>query len=81
MSDEVKSNGYIIRSMSDAELAKFLYEVEEGSIDFAKTFCDLCCKDAALEMKSVDCAECALWWVTNDAKLPQGLKYWEAQNV
>jgi len=39
------------------------------------TFCDLCCKDAAADEKSVNCEDCARWWVKNNADQPQGLKY------
>lgn len=73
------TNAQRIRGMSDEELQKFLYEFESGDIDYAKTFCDLCCKDAALEWRSVDCEGCLLWWLKNDAKQPQGLDYWTKQ--
>jgi Lar family restriction alleviation protein len=73
------TNAQRIRSMSDEELQKFLHEFESGDIDYAKTFCDLCCKDAALERRSVDCEGCLLWWLKNDAKQPQGLDYWTKQ--
>jgi hypothetical protein len=73
------TNAQRIRSMSDEELQKFLLEFESGDIDYAKTFCDLCCKDAALERRSVDCEGCLLWWLKNDATLPQGLDYWTKQ--
>ena len=75
------SNADRIRSTSDEELHKFLLDFEAGDIDYAKTFCDLCCKDAALERKSTDCKGCLLWWLTNDAKQPQGLDYWLKQPV
>jgi Lar family restriction alleviation protein len=65
------TNAQRIRSMSDEELQKFLRKFESGDIDYAKTFCDLCCKDAALERRSVDCDGCLLWWLKNDAKQPQ----------
>jgi len=52
------SNADRIRSMSDEELHKFLLDFEAGNIDYAKTFCDLCCKDATLERKSADCEGC-----------------------
>lgn len=68
-----KTNADRIRSMSDEELHKFLLDFEAGNIDYAKTFCDLCCKDAALEQKSTDCDGCLLWWLKNDATLPQGI--------
>ena len=67
------TNADRIRSMSDEELHKFLLDFEAGNIDYAKTFCDLCCKDAALEQKSTDCDGCLLWWLKNDATLPQGI--------
>jgi Lar family restriction alleviation protein len=69
----VTTNADRIRSMSDEELHKFLLDFEAGNIDYAKTFCDLCCKDAALEQKSTDCDGCLLWWLKNDATLPQGI--------
>lgn len=69
------SNADRIRSMSDEELHKFLLDFEAGDIDYAKTFCDLCCKDAALERKSTDCEGCLLWWLKNDATLPQGIDW------
>ena len=69
----VATNADRIRSMSDEELHKFLLDFEAGNIDYAKTFCDLCCKDAALEQKSTDCDGCLLWWLKNDATLPQGI--------
>ena len=65
------TNAQRIRGMSDEELQKFLRKFESGDIDYAKTFCDLCCKDAALERRSVDCEGCLLWWLKNDAKQPQ----------
>ena len=69
------TNADRIRSMSDEELHKFLLDFEAGNIDYAKTFCDLCCKDAALERKSTDCDGCLLWWMKNDATLPQGIDW------
>jgi Lar family restriction alleviation protein len=71
----VTTNADRIRSMSDEELHKFLLDFEAGNIDYAKTFCDLCCKDAALEQKSTDCDGCLLWWLKNDATLPQGIDW------
>lgn len=71
----VTTNADRIRSMSDEELHKFLLDFEAGDIDYAKTFCDLCCKDAALERKSTDCEGCLLWWLKNDATLPQGIDW------
>ena len=38
----VMTNADRIRSMSDDELADFIYRCEMGDIDYAKTFCDLC---------------------------------------
>jgi len=70
-----KTNADRIRSMSDEELHKFLLDFEAGDIDYAKTFCALCCKDAALERKSTDCEGCLLWWLKNDATLPQGIDW------
>ena len=69
------SNADRMRGMSDEELHKFLLDFEAGDIDYAKTFCDLCCKDAALERKSTDCEGCLLWWLKNDATLPQGIDW------
>jgi len=74
-----QTNADRIRGMSDEELQKFLHEFEAGDIDYAKTFCDLCCKDAALERRSTDCDGCLLWWLKHDAKQPQGLDYWLKQ--
>lgn len=71
----VSTNAQRIRSMSDEELHKFLLDFEAGDIDYAKTFCGLCCKDAALERKSTDCEGCLLWWLKNDATLPQGIDW------
>ena len=76
---DTPTNADKIRGMSDEELQKFLHEFESGAIDYAKTFCDLCCKDAALERRSVDCEGCLLWWLKNDAKQPQGLDCWTKQ--
>lgn len=70
-----KTNADRIRSMSDEELHKFLLDFEAGDVDYAKTFCDLCCKDAALEQRSTDCNGCLLWWLKNDATLPQGIDW------
>ena len=69
------SNADRIRSVSDEELHKFLLDFEAGDVDYAKTFCDLCCKDAALEQRSTDCEGCLLWWLKNDATLPQGINW------
>jgi len=77
MNEQQKSNGDVIRGMSDEELADFLNRVKEGDVDFAITFCDLCCEERKKEGKSTECEECVSWWVKNGAKLPQGLKYWE----
>ena len=71
----VATNADRIRGMSDEELHKFLLDFEAGDIDYAKTFCDLCCKDAALERKNTDCEGCLLWWLKNDATLPQGIDW------
>ena len=71
----VATNADRIRSMSDEELHKFLLDFEAGDVDYAKTFCDLCCKDAALEQRSTDCEGCLLWWLKNDATLPQGINW------
>ena len=73
--DDTPTNADKIRGMSDEELHKFLLDFEVGDIDYAKTFCDLCCKDAALERKSTDCKGCLLWWLKNDATLPQGIDW------
>jgi len=73
------TNADRIRSMNDEELQKFLLAFEAGDIDYAKTFCDLCCKNAALEQKSADCDGCLLWWLKHDSALPQGLDYWLKQ--
>ena len=73
------TNADRIRAMSDEELQKFLLEFEAGDIDYAKTFCDMCCKDAALEQKSVDCDGCLLWWLKHGAEQPQGLEYWKSE--
>jgi len=76
---KAKTNADRIRSMNDEELQKFLLAFEAGDIDYAKTFCDLCCKDAALERKSADCDGCLLWWLKNGSEQPQGLDYWLKQ--
>lgn len=73
------TNADKIRGMSDEELQKFLYELESWDIDYAKTSCDLCCEDAALEQRSTDCDGCLLWWLKSDAKQPQGLDCWTKQ--
>ena len=69
------SNADRTRGMTDGELQKFLHEFESGDVDYAKTFCDLCCKDAALKQRSTDCDGCLLWWLKNDATLPQGIDW------
>ena len=71
MPNEKKSNGDIIRAMSDEQLALFLNEYSSGDIDTTKTFCNLCDREAN------DCDECTLWWVRNDCTLPQGLRYFD----
>ena len=71
----VTTNADRIRAMSDEELHKFLLDFEAGDIDYAKTFCDLCCKVAAIERKSTDCEGCLLRWLKNDATLPQGIDW------
>jgi hypothetical protein len=71
----VTTNADRIRSMSDEELHKFLLDFEAGDVDYAKTFCYLCCKDAALEQRSTDCDGCLLWWLKNDTTLPQGIDW------
>ena len=71
----VPTNADRIRSMSDKELHKFLLDFEAGDVDYAKTFCDLCCKDAALEQRSTDCEGCLLRWLKNDTTLPQGIDW------
>ena len=76
----VATNADRIRSMSDEELHKLLLDFEAGDVDYAKTFCALCYKDAALERKSTDCEGCLLWWLKNDATLPQGID-WLKQSV
>ena len=75
-----QTNADRIRAMSDEELQKFLLEFEAGDIDYAKTFCDMCCKDAALERKSTDCDGCLLWWLKHGAEQPQGLEYWNRRS-
>ena len=70
------TNGDVIRGLTDEELQVFLLEFESGEIDYSKTFCDMCCKDAALEQKSTDCGGCLLWWLKNNSKCPQGLDAW-----
>lgn len=57
------TNADKIRSMSDNELALFLEKFELGDYNYAKTHCDLCCKDAALEKRSADCLGCLSWWL------------------
>lgn len=67
------TNADRIRNMNDEELQRFLLDFEQGDIDYSKTFCDMCCKDAALEQESTDCEGCLLWWLKHDSKQPQGL--------
>lgn len=71
------SNADVIRAMTDDELFYFLRMFEVGDIDTAKTFCDLCEKDAKKHHASCDCDGCLKWWLALDSKHPQGLKYWE----
>ena len=73
---EQVTNADVIRSMTDEELFEFLRSFEDGDIDYAITFCDLCTKDAALEGRICDCDGCIKWWLVQDCKRPQGLKYW-----
>lgn len=66
-----------IKAMSLYEMQEFLERFEMGDVDYAKTFCDMCCKDAAPERRSTDCNGCLKWWLESDSRLPQGLDYWE----
>ena len=64
-----------IKNMTLEEMKIFLREWELG-FDYSKTHCSLCCKDAALERRSVNCIEeCLKWWLENDTMHPQGLDY------
>lgn len=67
------TNGDVIRAMNDDELADFLISYGCGDIDTARTFCDMCGK----EKNNLNCDDCVRWWVGNDCKAPQGLKYWD----
>ena len=69
------TNADRIRGMSDEELHKFLLDFEAADVDYGKTFCYLCYKDAALEQGSTDCEGCLLWWLKNDATLPRGIDW------
>ena len=51
-----QTNADRIRSMSDDELADFIYRCEMGDIDYAKTFCDLC-------NGQYECGQCRLDWL------------------
>lgn len=78
-SRNIVTNADRIRGMSDEELQDFLLRFESGDIDYAKTFCDLCCKDAALDRESTDCEGCLLWWLKQDSRQPQGIDYWQPE--
>ena len=69
-----------IRNMSDEELHKFLIDFEEGEIDYSKTFCDMCYKDAALKRENTDCNGCLNWWLNKDSREAQGIDFFENNN-
>ena len=54
------TNGDRIRSMTDEELAVFLYMAELGDIDYSKTFCDMC------DQTAFDCDDCRLHWIKKE---------------
>ena len=55
------TNADRIRSMSDEELAEFIYRCEMSEIDYAKTFCDLC-------NGQYKCGQCRLDWLQQPAE-------------
>ena len=55
------TNAQKIRSMSDEELAEFIYRCEMNDIDYAKTFCDLC-------NGQYECGQCRLDWLQQPAE-------------
>ena len=55
------TNADRIRSMSDEELAEFIYRCEMSEIDYAKTFCDLC-------NGQYECGQCRLDWLKQPAE-------------
>ena len=56
-----QTNADRIRSMSDEELAEFIYRCEMSEIDYAKTFCDLC-------NGQYKCGQCRLDWLQQPAE-------------
>ena len=56
-----QTNADRIRSMSDEELAEFIYRCEMSEIDYAKTFCDLC-------NGQYECDQCRLDWLKQPPK-------------
>ena len=56
-----QTNAQKIRSMSDEELAEFIYRCEMSEIDYAKTFCDLC-------NGQYECGQCRLDWLQQSAE-------------
>ena len=62
------SNGDLIRSMTDAELASFIRLVEDGEIDYGLQFCHSC------EHERFDCSYCAIHWVRSNTDNAFGLR-------
>ena len=69
------TNADVIRRMDNNQLYEFLSEWEDGDIDYAVTFCDLCKKDG--NELHLDCDGCRKHWLNRDAVEYGGLLYWK----
>lgn len=72
---KVTTNGDILRSMTDAELASFMRLCEDGEIDYGLTFCSSC------NNEQFGCGYCAANWMSSSADdsvfgLRGGASFW-----
>ena len=65
------TNADRIRNMTDNELYEFLGMFEEGDIDYAVTFCDMCNKYG--NTLGLDCDGCLNHWLSSDADAYNGI--------
>ena len=78
------TNADVIRKMTDDVLYDFLTAWEDGDIDYAVTFCDLCEQGKADGGQGndlgLDCDGCRRHWLTVDADGYLGINGWLRHN-
>lgn len=74
-----QTNADVIRRMNDDQLFDFIRDIEDGEIDYAITFCDMC-KEGGNSL-NLDCDGCLKHWLSRDATEVFGLLYQAGGNT